>query len=213
MHVTSTLVTTTVGHHGLYTQRTVVKHITGLPAAAARRIAATLNAITLAASTASGDEVPGDTQLVDTVTLARTDPSLVTFDQDFYAFFYGAAHGTGESDPLTFDRATGRRLRVSDWIAKGKRTAFLSVLSKESRRQLKARGIDSFFWLDGTKPVLGNFLRYKPVPRGWEIHFSDYQVASHAEGLVTIVVPWTRLRGLVGRKLPTRYCAGDAGRL
>ena len=206
VHVTSTVTVKNVGPHGHY-ERSVFSKITGVRAAVARRVLRMLNHTTLVATTPPSDQDPNQLELDDTVKLARADARYLTFHQLFSMFPWGAAHGIGTDDPLTFNRASGAPLNVSDWIKKGDQTKFLKALSVYSHAWLKAHAStyysDPMFYDEGTKPQLTNFSSYEVTTKGWVIHFSPYQVAPYAAGLIHVTVPWSKLNGLLGLAHPT----------
>ena len=206
VHVTSHVVTRLVGAHGHY-ERTVFSAISGIGTTAATRAVHSLNAATLLATTPPVDQSPSQLELDDNVTLARTDAAYLTFHQVDRTVPWAAAHGITTDDPLTFSRATGRLLRATAWIGKGDQTKFLAALSSYSRAWLKAHAriysTDPSFYVDGTEPTLTNFSSYEVTPKGWVIHFSEYQVAPYSSGLIHVIVPWSKLAGLTALPLPT----------
>ena len=181
--------------------RTVVSSVIGVSTAVSRRIAADMNARTLAFVTPPKGVV-GPFDLVDTVTLVRADRHYLTLDQNTYDYS-GGANGESAHLPVTYTRGTAAVMTLHTFAAKQQEAALLRALSARSRRALAARGIDPLFYTDGTAPTYENFAQFEPLPSGWLIEFPQSQVASHADGPITVLVPWSALTGLIGVPLPS----------
>jgi hypothetical protein len=188
------------GAHAVATERSVLTGITGLGAVAERRIVADANARTAKFVVAPAHR-EGPWELDDLLSLVHADKHYVTIAQTTY-YYSGGANGEEEIVPITYSAASGKSLSLKVFAAKGKLPALLKVLSVNSRRQLAAQGVTSDFYTLGTTPTSANFAYFEPLPNGLRIEFPQEDVASHAQGVMHVLVPWSALKGLIGVPLP-----------
>lgn len=116
--------------------------------------------------------------------------------------YTGGAHGmaswTGRN--FVFEAGKARELKLPEFFApRPDWTNQVSVLAlRELRRQ------EAGWTLDTTPPELrvsgfteADLASFNLEPGGLILHFSDYAVGSHAEGLYSVLIPWKDLEGVV----------------
>lgn len=143
--------------------------------------------------------------------LSRSDLlSLAIYASEYIT---GAAHPVGAIETHTFDLQTGAALGLADLFRP--RTAYLALLSTESRSRLRALLDDPVlddFIDDGTTPVAANFEGWMLTTAGLRMTFQPYQVAPYAVGMPAITIPWATLRplldlgGPIARLVPAGAC-------
>ena len=103
------------------------------------------------------------------------------------SFYLGGAHGGAQITVGTFDRRTGRRLCVRDFIPAERREAALARLREEVVAQLG--GEDQ---LQGEVTLTENF---HVAEDGLHFIFNEYEVACYAAGAIEVVLPFSVLAG------------------
>jgi hypothetical protein len=99
---------------------------------------------------------------------------------------------------LNFDLASGRRMVMSEIFAD--QPAALSIISSEARAQLRVSlGGDyvTFVVEGGTEPEAANFTGWSLTPEGLKITLDMYQVAGYRHGLPVVLIPWSKLAGVI----------------
>ncbi|HKR00569.1 MAG TPA: RsiV family protein [Pyrinomonadaceae bacterium] len=130
------------------------------------------------------------------VTLATNDVVSVAFGISTYG--EGAAHPNHTTLVFNYDLATGRKLGLPDLFKPG--SNYLEVISQYAVKQLKDElqpepGDD---WIEqGAGPKLENYKRWNISPKGLEVTFDPYEVASYAEGIHEVVIPFSVLKEVI----------------
>lgn len=117
--------------------------------------------------------------------------------------YTGGAHGLVFDASYLFDTKAGAFLTLADLFETG--TDYLGQLATSSRKILFTREYvkDDADWVnEGTAPTPDNYSIVYAVPEGLVVIFSDYQVAAHAAGPQTVVIPWSQLTGVKREYLP-----------
>jgi hypothetical protein len=99
---------------------------------------------------------------------------------------------------LNYDLASGRRIDLSEIFAD--QPAALSIISSEARAQLRVLlGDDyvAFVVEGGTGPEAANFTGWSLTPQGLKITLDMYQVAGYRYGLPVVLIPWSKLAGVI----------------
>ena len=107
--------------------------------------------------------------------------------------------------PLNYDLKAGRPLMLADIFKR--RSNFLKSISAYSVTEFQKRGlncggggISSEQWMrEGTKPKADNYAGWNLSRKGLLITFGEYQVGPGCLGLVSVVVPYDHLRGILRR--------------
>ncbi len=180
---------------------TVVTKVTGVTAAVSHKIAWDINRRTVRAVIPPAPWTTGTFSFIDVVAEVRADSRYLTVDQKTYEYV-GGAHGESANVPLTYAIASGKLLTLRSFAAKGRLGQLLKVLSFQSRKALRARGISADFYDLGTTPVYANFALFEPLTKGLRIEFPQGDVADEAHGPLHVTVSWAALHGLIGLPLP-----------
>lgn len=97
--------------------------------------------------------------------------------------------------------------KLSDLFSMGRFQEALEIISEfaraDLRKQLLSDGEERAVsaWIDrGTVPLENSFDRFVIASEGLKILFEQYQVASYANGIREIVVPWSILRPIISNK-------------
>lgn len=130
----------------------------------------------------------------------------VTPNTDAYVFTIyedtGGAHGNTTFKTFMFDKSTGAELSLADLFQTG--TKYLDELSRLSRAKLPAvigEYADSHMITSGTTPEEQNFSNFVFDGTDLLILFPPYQVASYAQGPITLRLTSADLSNI----LQTRY--------
>jgi len=121
--------------------------------------------------------------------------------QEYYSA--GAAHPGSETVALNYDEHTGQPITL-DTLFTGN---YLATLSKESSTLLtKQLGADADKEniASGTSADADNFAVFFPTPSGLKIIFNQYQVASYAAGIQTVVIPYSHLQSVINPNGPLK---------
>ena len=111
---------------------------------------------------------------------------------EWETFGDGALHSMEGVDDAYFDRRRMRPLRPND-IFKGKE--WVPVLAALAFEELKKKLGDGL-QLEGVQalpPLISTIDRWTLKREGLEIHFGEYQVASYADGMPTVTIPWAKV--------------------
>jgi hypothetical protein len=149
-------------------------------------------------------ESPTDTflgvdQLDADFTVALLTPELLSLRLLTSTYASGAAHGGTAMEPWSFDLLTGERLSLDDLFTAG--ADYLPALARAARsRLLPVYGTDrtARSWVrDGTRPIPANYAGWALTEEGLELTFAQYQVASYADGMPVVLIPWPELGNLL----------------
>jgi len=99
--------------------------------------------------------------------------------------YLGGAHGSTKISVGTFDRRTGRRMHVSDFVPSEKHDALARALHDGAVKQLGGKD-----HLQGEVTVIENFYLAKD---GLHFVYNEYEIACYADGAVEVVVDPARL--------------------
>jgi uncharacterized protein len=177
-----------VGHAWIYPQI----DLAGLGPADAG-LARGVNAWLAPARKAIRDALTEDAGTSSTWTSLRTvSRNILGATTDRETFGDGAFHPIEGVDDAYFDERRMRPLRPND-IFKGKE--WVSVLGKLVLEELKEKLGDGL-QLEGVQalpPLISTIDRWTLKREGLEIHFGEYQVASYADGMPSVMILWSRL--------------------
>lgn len=115
--------------------------------------------------------------------------------------------------PLNYDLKAGKALVLADIFKR--RSKFLKVIADYSVDEFTRRGLNcggggvsNEQWMrEGTKPKADNYANWSLTRSGIQITFGEYQVGPGCLGLVTVVVPYDRFRGILRQEewLPVEH--------
>jgi hypothetical protein len=112
-------------------------------------------------------------------------------------------------ETLNFDLRTGHRVSF-DSVFNDTRAA-LTIMSGIAQASLKEQlGADYDAWLvsDGTAPTADHYIHWALMAGGVKITFDQYQVTTRQGPLLSVVVPWDRLRQVIVQTSPVANLAG-----
>ncbi|HRE46394.1 MAG TPA: RsiV family protein [Aggregatilineales bacterium] len=111
---------------------------------------------------------------------------LLSVKLTFGYYYAGAAHPSSFSRTLTYSQTLDKALALSDlFIAK---SDYLQQIAAFCQNDLKAQ--DFLVFPDGAEPKAENYRSWNLTGEGLQINFDDYQVAPHAVGPLTVVIPY-----------------------
>ncbi len=167
--------------------------------------AAAFNAMTEKDRAGYGDFFDGDgniatgdtTDDIDiTTTVKAVTDYRITLQSDNYNYGHGAAHGNYATTYLHFLVGENRPLKASDvFTGKGWEKTLGKLVTDKTKAQL---GDGYFDDSEGDIPKLAaDPTRWDFSDEGLIIQFEPYEVASYADGAVTVTVPWDDIRDLM----------------
>jgi len=119
------------------------------------------------------------------------------------------AHPATNIETLNYALNSGQRLDLGDIFLDTQ--AALAILSEQSREQLRrSLGADyeAAVVTDGTTPVATNFVDWALTTAGLRVTFSEYQVGTYADGMPSVLIPWSSLKSVMLPNGPAARLAG-----
>lgn len=152
---------------------------------------------------ATDDEIGiggADSDVITTYTLSEVNYARITLQVYEYWYGHGAAHGNYGITMRHFIRDGLRPLKASDifstagWEDKLAALAFKALVA--------ARGKDGLFVSDADEIVdmVSDPLIWDFSDQGLELAFQPYAVASYADGIVKVTIPWQKLDDLLAER-------------
>ena len=130
----------------------------------------------------------------------------------FYHYnFSGGAHGNYALTPASYDLRTGRRLRYEDIFRPTAAQQLPALLGQAVRPQLNLRpgeSLDKQLFVSKMPVTHQVFL----TATGAVFIYQPYEIASYAQGEITVFVPLAALRPLLREGLPLPVASGVAAR-
>ena len=107
--------------------------------------------------------------------------------------FAGGAHGSTIQSGYTFDLATGKQISLEDQFLPG--VDYVSVISKEVKRQIDERGLTETLFEPFTKirPDQGYYL----TNQGLVVFFQQYEIMPYAAGIQEFTIEYQDLQGML----------------
>ena len=131
-------------------------------------------------------------------TLSGNGRTVTMLWEDY--MYLGGAHGGLVLSSQTYALPDGRPVGLNDLFPNtGKALHLISVLS---RKDLLARGLPQDMVMAGTMPEEDNFSTFLLEKDGITFYFSPYQVASWADGVITVTL---KLKDLAGAAPHRQY--------
>lgn len=123
-------------------------------------------------------------------------PEVISLKFDSY-MFTGGAHGYGATHYLNFNPSTGEKIDNKELFIDTK--AFMKLAEAKFREYKKITPEAS---INSTGFMFDNDLFSLPkaigfTPQGLELIYNPYEVASYAEGSITLLFPYEKLNGLL----------------
>ena len=112
--------------------------------------------------------------------------NLLSIQQDVYSNFVGSTHGYHELTAHTFNTKTGEELLLGDILSIDE-SQLKTQLTNEFAN-LNNKNID----LNKVYELLGADAKYYLTDSGVCVYFNQYEVASYADGRITITIPYSR---------------------
>ena len=135
------------------------------------------------------------------VTLAADDLVSVAFGVS--TFGEGAAHPNHNTTVFNYDLRAGRALKLADLFKPN--SDYLKVISdyaikdltEQIRGEMSGDDPDTDWIREGAGPKEENYQSWNLSPKGLEINFDPYQVASYAAGPHEVVIPLSALKDVL----------------
>lgn len=116
----------------------------------------------------------------------------------------GGAHPSHMSVARTFALDSGEVVQLGRFFKK--KSDYLILISKQCRLELyKGLGQNDEWVNRGTEPTEANFSVFHPSNAGLTFIFPQYQVASYADGIQEVTIPWANLSEVVEPSFLKRY--------
>ncbi len=128
------------------------------------------------------------------------DDSVVSLKLEMY-IFTGGAHGLMTTHYLNFDKATGEELSNEDLFADwGALENLAEKTFREAHRIPYGTNInESGFMFEGSRFHLPENMGF--TAEGLELYYNPYEIASYADGPISLIVPMERIKPLLAEKL------------
>jgi hypothetical protein len=139
------------------------------------------------------------------------DKNLVSIAFAVSTFYSGAAHPNHYTSVFNYDLNAGKRLELADLFKPN--SNYLQTISDYCIKDLKEQlgpepDVD---WIKrGAAAEPDNYRSWNITPKGLEITFDPYQVASYAEGPHEVVVPYSVLKDVIDREGPIASLAKNS---
>ena len=114
------------------------------------------------------------------------DDTYIGFTIGWYQYTQGAAHGGYSYSQYVFDRATGRRLQITD-VVNNSPEEICSIIAPYVEA-----GSDWGTGEEGWETIILEDGRFYLTPEGIGIHFDVYEMTCYAAGALDIVVPYDK---------------------
>jgi hypothetical protein len=117
---------------------------------------------------------------------------------DVYYNYDGAAHPGSYSITMNYDLAQGRELALDDLFLHG--VNHLGTIADYCKAELSKRdiGFTDPIFQTGADPLPDNYRKWNLSNDGLVITFDEYQVAPHAAGPQTVVIPYSKIIQMAG---------------
>ncbi|MBD0373802.1 MAG: DUF3298 domain-containing protein [Pyrinomonadaceae bacterium] len=136
-------------------------------------------------------------------TIEHQSADLISVSFGFSTYYAGAAHPNRHTLVLNYDLKAGRTLTLADLF--NPRSGYMQTISAYTIRDLKKQLGPSpdTEWIErGAGPASENYKNWTITPKGLNIMFDPYQVASYAEGSHLVVIPYSALRSVINTEGP-----------
>jgi uncharacterized protein len=149
----------------------------------------------MAARAVSGFDPEDDTDISFEMKVSARTPSMISFEVTDYSYSHGAAHGNAALSMYHWLTGPGRELAARDVFSQ-------SSGWQEFLRAFCAHEVAHFGFVHSPAELQGQV----EEPSNWVfekaglgIHFDPYAVASYADGMQEVVVPWDKLKGYLAK--------------
>ena len=150
-----------------------------------------------------GNERRGDYHMGTSYNVLYATPELLSIDLTMESFT-GYLNSDWFPLPLNYDLKAGRPLRDLSALFKPK-SSFLKVIATYCVDELMRRGLncggggvgDEQWLRRGAEPKAENYSGWNLTRDGVQINFGEYQIGPGCLGLVSVVVPYEHLRGML----------------
>jgi hypothetical protein len=135
------------------------------------------------------------------VELASSDLVSVLFGVS--SFYEGAAHPQHYTRVLNYDLKSGKQLALADLFKAN--SNYLALISDYAVRALTkelAPDADAEWIQTGAGTKEENYKSWNMSPKGLQVTFDPYQVASYAQGEHVVVIPYGTLRNVIDTDSP-----------
>jgi len=136
------------------------------------------------------------------ITFATTsDPvsGLISFTLDQNTYSAGAAHPSDQVDAYTFDTGNGNQIYLTDLFS-GNYLQTIATYSVQALTTQLGDDADSDQIAQGTAATQDSFKVFVPHADGLHIIFNQYQVASYADGIQEITIPYSAMQSVINKK-------------
>ena len=114
------------------------------------------------------------------------------------SFFNGGIHPSYATSVLNFDLKSGKEIKLADLFQPN--SNYLKMISDYSIADLKTRLTDlsDDDWIaTGAEAKEENYKSWNLTKKGLMITFDPYQVAAYAAGTQTVIIPYSKLKGIM----------------
>ncbi|MFT7557638.1 MAG: hypothetical protein ACI83D_000303 [Planctomycetota bacterium] len=116
------------------------------------------------------------------------------------AVYMGGAHGISTITSFTYDRSSGKRILLHDFVTKRQLVTLSNLAEKTLLNQIGIQS-DQGFISSGTEPRYDNFDTFFLTPEGVVFVFQMYQVAPYSAGVPEILIPYEQFEKETGLPL------------
>lgn len=135
------------------------------------------------------------------IELAASD--LVSIRFGISSFYEGAAHPQHNTLVFNYDLKSGKRLKLSDLFkANSNYLPLISDYAVKALRKELSPDPDLDWIQSGAGPKEENYNNWNITPKGLQVTFDPYQVASYAQGEHVVVIPFSVLKDVIEQDSP-----------
>jgi hypothetical protein len=122
----------------------------------------------------------------------RNDGKILTL-RYFYTDYMGGAHGMQNYHYKNFDIRKSKKLELADIF--GNMDDFYTVAEAAFNEKYQSDRDAGIFWFTNNKYELPQ--EYGFDSKAFILHYNAYEIASYAQGNITIEIPYSKLKGLL----------------
>jgi hypothetical protein len=154
-------------------------------------------------------QLPGKTNnLTGTFTVNMLSPDLASLTLK-WVDDTSPAHPSTTIETLNYALNSGQRIDFDQIFLDTQ--AAVAIISQQSKAQLlKSLGKDYDAGVvdDGAAAVADNFDNWALTPAGLKVTFAEFQVGTYADGMPSVLIPWSSLKGVMQPNGPAARLAG-----
>jgi len=135
---------------------------------------------------------------IDSISVACNTPSVVSLRRMHYSYT-GGAHGNPSETYVSFATSNGKRLKFDDIVEKGRLSELetINITQLKLSRNIKEQSTleESGLFVKGDELALPS--SFALTRKGLLIAYDYYEIACYADGVVSYIIPFSKLKGIL----------------